>query len=168
MAAIPVFVGCGSNSVNATEAIKFGLDQLNEHQKVTVAQISSFYLTEPQEYKEQPWFTNCVAKLGVAQDLSAEELLANLLAIEAKVGRRRDPSLPRFGPRVLDLDLLLFGEAILDTPSCTVPHPRMFKRAFVLVPLLEIAPDLLIKGKPIHAYLKNFTYSIEGQKIYQA
>ena len=167
MAAVPVFIGLGSNSVRAISDLKSGLEQLRKHPDLEFSQVSSFYQTEPQEFKDQPWFTNAVAKFYVNSSLTPVRLIEDLLKIEALMGRKRDPSLPRFGPRVLDLDLLLYGDEVLNLPNCTIPHPRMFQRAFVLVPLLEIEPDLCVQGQPVSAYLAALDYRLEGGKIYQ-
>ncbi len=98
--------------------------------------VSSFYETEPVEFTEQPWFINCVVALQT--NLSAEEFLKQVLAIEGEMGRTRTQ--PK-GPRNIDLDILLFGDAHLNTPPLTIPHPAMHQRRFVLEPLAEIAPD---------------------------
>ena len=98
--------------------------------------VSSFYETEPVEFTEQPWFINCVVALQT--NLSAEEFLKQVLAIEGEMGRTR--TRPK-GPRIIDLDILLFGDAHLNTPQLTIPHPAMHQRRFVLEPLAEIAPD---------------------------
>lgn len=109
--------------------------------------LSQVYRTEPQGYTDQPWFSNQVAALDCPKSMTPEALLDLLLTIERKLGRVRstDPNL-RFGPRVIDLDILLFGEEQRQDAALTLPHPRMHERAFVLVPLLEIAPDLRLPG----------------------
>ncbi len=108
-----------------------------------VTAVSSFYATEPVGYLDQPPFVNAAALLET--ELGPLDLLRALLAIEAAMGRQRDPAVPK-GPRVIDIDLLLFlrdGEAVvMHTPELTLPHPAMHERGFVLVPLTEIAPGL--------------------------
>ncbi len=104
----------------------------------TVVAISSLYETEPVGYREQPWFYNAVVALATA--LTPGELLTALRTLEREAGRERP--FPN-APRTLDLDLLLYGEEIVAREELTVPHPRMHERAFVLVPLLEIAPQLV-------------------------
>jgi len=113
----------------------------------TVLQRSSLYRTAPLGYREQPDFVNAVVRL--ATGLDAGTLLHELLAIEQSRGRVR--TIPN-GPRILDLDLLLYGTAIIAEPELVVPHPRMHERAFVLVPLLEIAPEVVIpeRGPAAH------------------
>lgn len=98
---------------------------------------SSFYETEPVEVQRQPWFLNCVVTLET--ELMPRQLLSRVLAIEQKMGRRRIQSK---GPRIIDIDILLFGASIVDTPTLTIPHPAMHERRFVLEPLAEIAPDV--------------------------
>jgi 2-amino-4-hydroxy-6-hydroxymethyldihydropteridine diphosphokinase len=98
---------------------------------------SSYYTTEPVGYADQPAFLNAAAALRTT--LEPEALLDRLLQIERSFGRDRSHGIPN-GPRTLDLDLLLYGGRILTTPTLQLPHPRMLERAFVLVPLAEIAP----------------------------
>ena len=99
--------------------------------------VSSFYETEPVEFKDQPWFLNCAA--AVQTNLSAEDFLSEIMAIEREMGRQRTQ--PK-GPRTVDIDILLFGKAVVHSPKLTIPHPAMHQRRFVLEPLAEIAPDL--------------------------
>jgi 2-amino-4-hydroxy-6-hydroxymethyldihydropteridine diphosphokinase len=101
---------------------------------------SRLYETEPVELADQPPFVNLVVGLDTA--LAPAALLAELLALERALGRRRGPGTPRFGPRVIDLDLLLLGQACLDTPELRLPHPRLHLRRFVLVPLAELDPEV--------------------------
>jgi len=101
-----------------------------------VVSVSSFYETEPVEFANQAWFLNCAVALATTQ--TPEQLMAALLAIEQEMGRRRSA---RKSPRTIDLDIVLFGETIVDSPALTIPHPEMHRRRFVLEPLAEIAPD---------------------------
>jgi 2-amino-4-hydroxy-6-hydroxymethyldihydropteridine diphosphokinase len=103
---------------------------------------SSLYRWEPIGHADQPQFVNAVAQLETG--LPAERLLAELQVIEARHGRVRSFA---NAPRTLDLDLLLFGEAVIDTEKLKLPHPRMHQRAFVLLPLVEIAPEVAIPGR---------------------
>jgi 2-amino-4-hydroxy-6-hydroxymethyldihydropteridine diphosphokinase len=116
-------------SVQLSEAIK-RLKTL-----VLVEQVSSFYSTEPIEFREQPWFANCSLELRTALDPRA--LMDALLRIERDMGRTRTQ--PK-GPRIIDIDLLLFNDDVINEPDLQVPHPAMAQRRFVLVPLAEIAP----------------------------
>lgn len=105
----------------------------------TVVAVSSFYATDPVGYLDQPQFVNAAALLETT--LAPIPLLHALLAMEAAMGRRRDPAIPK-GPRILDLDLLLYGDLVLQTPELTLPHPAMHERRFVLEPLAEIAASM--------------------------
>jgi 2-amino-4-hydroxy-6-hydroxymethyldihydropteridine diphosphokinase len=101
-----------------------------------VAAISSFYETEPVEFTDQPWFLNCAVALETL--MPPPELMKTLLAIEQAMGRRRTQ---KKGPRTIDIDILLYGNEIVDSPDLTIPHPAMQERRFVLQPLAEIAPE---------------------------
>ena len=105
----------------------------------TVTRESLMYETEPMEFTEQPEFLNCAAELETA--LSAEALLAGILAIERAMGRDRTAQLAK-GPRVIDIDILLFGNAVVNSPELAIPHPAMHLRRFVLEPLAEIASEV--------------------------
>ena len=109
----------------------------------TIVQRSSLYSTEPVGFADQPRFLNAVVALET--DLSPGTLLNKLLAIEKELGRDRTAGIPN-GPRTLDLDILMIGGLELNEPGLELPHPRMSERAFVLIPLVEIAPHLLIPG----------------------
>ena len=118
------------------------LDELGALPRSRLVARSSLYRSAPLGYEAQPEFINAVARLDT--ELAAAELLARLQAIEAEHGRRRSFA---NAPRSLDLDLLLFGDERIREPQLTVPHPRMHERAFVLLPLIEIAPDARIPGR---------------------
>lgn len=134
-----VFIGLGANMGDAKANLKAGLDGLAALAGYQPLAVSSLYLTAPVGPVEQPHFLNAVAH-GIYQG-EAIDLLHSLQRIEAGQGRQR---LEHWGPRTLDLDLLLFGRQIIDLPELKVPHPEMWQRAFVLVPLIEIAPDLVL------------------------
>jgi len=104
-----------------------------------VEEVSSLYETEPVEYTQQPWFLNCA--VAIRTDLIPREFLAGILEIERSMGRQR---IHPKGPRIIDIDILMFGPAHLDTPTLTIPHPAMAQRRFVLEPLAEIAPDVKV------------------------
>jgi 2-amino-4-hydroxy-6-hydroxymethyldihydropteridine diphosphokinase len=131
------YVGLGSNLDDPETQVRQAFDELDRLSQTRVLRKSSLYRTAPIGHEAQPDFVNAVAQLETA--LPAERLLAELQAIEKAHGRERGF---RNAPRTLDLDLLLFGDAKLSSPQLTVPHPRMHERAFVLAPLLEIAPQL--------------------------
>lgn len=128
--------------------------------------VSSVYETEPQGLKDQPWFLNQVAHYGVDAEIwSPEGFLSTLLAVEDQMFRERN--VPN-GPRVIDLDLLLFGSVSQVNGFLDLPHPRMLERAFVLVPLLEIAPELeLPDGTRAKDALARLRYRQEGMRIFQ-
>jgi 2-amino-4-hydroxy-6-hydroxymethyldihydropteridine diphosphokinase len=131
------YVGLGANLDNPENQVRQAFDELDRLPHTRVVMKSSLYRTAPMGHTEQPDFINAVAQLETG--LPAERLLAELQEIEKRHGRKRSF---RNAPRTLDLDLLLFGDAKLSSPQLTVPHPRMHERAFVLKPLLEIAPQL--------------------------
>jgi 2-amino-4-hydroxy-6-hydroxymethyldihydropteridine diphosphokinase len=133
------FVGLGSNLGDREAALRGALDLLGED----VVAVSSFRETDPVGYLDQPPFLNAVAALET--ELGPRALLERLLEVERKLGRTRDG--PRFGPRTIDLDLLLYGDRVIVEPGLVVPHPRMAERRFVLEPLAELDPDLAVPGQ---------------------
>jgi 2-amino-4-hydroxy-6-hydroxymethyldihydropteridine diphosphokinase len=130
------YIGLGSNLGDREENLRGALERLNELGRVRV---SSFRETEPVGVTDQPRFVNAAAELET--DLSPQDLLARLLEIERDLGRDRARE-RRWGPRTIDLDLLLYGDQVLDEPGLKVPHPRLDERRFVLEPLHELAPEL--------------------------
>jgi 2-amino-4-hydroxy-6-hydroxymethyldihydropteridine diphosphokinase len=138
------YVGLGSNLGDREATIRAAVDELDAVDGVAVVAVSSLVDTEPVGYTEQPRFLNGVAALDTT--LPARSLLEALLAVEARFGRDR-AAVPAGGPRTLDLDLLLYGEAEIDEPGLRVPHPRLHERVFALEPLAELAPDLDLPGK---------------------
>lgn len=136
------YVALGANLGHPQKALQAALEDLRQTAGVGVTAVSSFYRTAPVE-SSGPDYVNAVAE--VATTLEASELLHVLQRIENAHGRVRPVGVVN-APRTLDLDLLLFGKDTVATPELTVPHPRMHMRAFVLVPLLEIAPDAVIPG----------------------
>jgi 2-amino-4-hydroxy-6-hydroxymethyldihydropteridine diphosphokinase len=136
MAEKKVYFSLGSNVGERGKNLHTAIAALAEA-GVRVTEISSFYETEPVDLPEQPWFLNCVVA-GETQ-VPALELLRALRGIEKQMGSKK--LVPK-GPRLIDLDILLYGDETIDTPELQVPHPRMHLRKFVLVPLAEIAPNL--------------------------
>lgn len=128
-------IALGSNLGNSIATLKAALETLDNTPGITLKSRSNWYLTAPVG-PPQPDYINACAVLNV--QLTPQQLLEILLTIETQLGRIRRE---KWGPRTLDLDLLLFDRLILETPRLTLPHPRMLERAFVLVPLAEIAPD---------------------------
>ena len=146
-----VYVGVGANLGTPRETIAAALALLDQESDVELVAVSTLRETDPVGYEEQPRFLNGVVQLGT--ELSPQELLARLLAIETRLGRVRGQG-PRFGPRTIDLDLLLYGEETVDEPGLTLPHPRLHERRFVLEPLAELDPALEIPGRgPVQALL---------------
>jgi 2-amino-4-hydroxy-6-hydroxymethyldihydropteridine diphosphokinase len=129
------FLSLGSNLGDRAANLKSAIDRLREFGEITA--VSSFYETEPVEVVAQPWFLNCVVKLETEK--MPEQLLARILAIEHQMGRERKQ---KKGPRIIDIDILLFGDSIIESPGLTVPHPAMHERRFVLEPLAEIAAEV--------------------------
>lgn len=125
---------------------------------------SRIYETEPQELKGQPWFMNQVVQAVCDENWEAASFLKALMSVENKMGRKRDI---HFGPRIIDLDLLLFGDQISALPECIIPHPKMLQRAFVLVPLCEIAPYLTINRLSVTCWLDKLNFRLENNKIFQ-
>ena len=133
-----VYLGLGSNLNQPVNQLAQALHLLENHHQIQVRQVSSFYRTTPVGFLDQPDFINAVAELATVLDPLL--LLVELQAIEKKQGRIRDGRLNQ--PRVLDLDILLYGNMFLDAANLVLPHPRLRSRAFVLAPLAEIAPEL--------------------------
>src|SRR5271154_2182187 len=131
-----IYLSFGSNLGDRAQNIAHAIEAL-QPENVRVAKQSSLYETEPVELRAQDWFLNCVAE--VETNLEPQELIQVLLKIERSMGRER--LVPK-GPRVIDIDILLFGQAIVKEPQLEIPHPRMACRRFVLVPFVEIAPDV--------------------------
>ncbi len=135
--AIDLYIGLGSNLGDRRAFLESGLRQLAQTSGCTYLLASSLYETAPVGPVKQPAFLNAAAHFSV--DLSPQEILTRLMAIESAHGRQREI---HWGPRTLDPDLLLYGDWLIDTPALQVPHPHLTQRAFVLDPLLEIAPAL--------------------------
>ncbi len=131
-----VYLSLGSNLGDRQANLRNAIGRLLE--LGDVLEVSSLYETEPVEVTDQPWFLNCA--VAVRTELIPREFLAGMLAIERSMGRER--TRPK-GPRLIDIDILLFGPATINTPQLTVPHPAMPDRRFVLEPLAEIAPDIV-------------------------
>lgn len=134
-----IYLSLGSNLGDREENLRRALDAL-EHEGIRIQRRSALYETEPRDVPDQPWFLNLAAACETS--FSASDLLFVVQRIERKAGRRRGTDTVSRGPRVLDIDILLFNDTVVDTPELTIPHPRMLERRFVLEPLVEIAPDL--------------------------
>lgn len=137
------YLGLGSNIEPKEEHIRQAVQLLKNHSRITFHSCSSLYLTEPVGYKEQDWFLNAVVSCDT--ELGPLELLQETKKIEAQLMRERTV---RWGPRTIDIDLLLYGEEDINLPELVVPHPRSFQRAFVLVPLAELTgEEPIFRGK---------------------
>ena len=146
------FVGLGANLGDREATMRAALERLAGVDGVDVVAVSSFRETDPVGVVDQPRFLNAAAEL--ATTLVPRELLDALLAVERSLGRTRDGA--RYGPRTIDLDLLLHGDEDVDEPGLTVPHPRLPERAFALEPLHELDPDLVVPGHgPVETLLRN-------------
>lgn len=130
-----VYLSLGSNLGDREGNLKAAITRLGALGSVLA--VSAFYETEPVEHTPQPWFLNCAVKLDTEK--MPKQLLAGILEIEQAMGRRR---LQKKGPRTIDIDILLFGNSVVDTAGLTIPHPALHQRRFVLEPLAEIAPDV--------------------------
>ncbi len=130
---ISVYLGLGSNLGDRQANLAYALERLSE--KAVIVSISSVYETDPVGYEEQPRFLNAV--LSAETELPPVELLRFIKDVECELGR--EYSFPN-APRVIDIDILFYGDRVIDSPELTVPHPRLSERAFVLVPLVEISP----------------------------
>jgi 2-amino-4-hydroxy-6-hydroxymethyldihydropteridine diphosphokinase len=131
-----VLIGFGSNLGDSVQICLDAIERLRGHPLIRVIEISSLYRTRPQMLADQPWFINGVVLCRT--DLPPLDLLHTIQQVERDFGRKREIL---WGPRTLDLDLLTFGDHLINLPSLTIPHPRLHERRFVLVPLMEVAPD---------------------------
>ncbi|AVO03065.1 2-amino-4-hydroxy-6-hydroxymethyldihydropteridine diphosphokinase [Staphylococcus simulans] len=131
-----VFLGLGSNVGDRENQLKEAIRLLDEQSGIKVVKVSSFYETEPVGYVDQPDFLNLCVEIQT--ELSPKAVLERGLAIEQQLHRVRKE---RWGPRTLDIDILLYGDQVIEEQDLTIPHPRMTERAFVLIPLQEIAPN---------------------------
>ena len=133
-----VYLSLGSNVGDREANLREAIKKLDDLGKVTRS--SHFYETAPMEITRQPWFINCAVEVETA--LMPRQLLSALLRIERAMGRRRSAANAK-GPRTIDIDILLFGNTVMQTAVLTLPHPAMHQRRFVLAPLAEIAADAI-------------------------
>lgn len=140
-----VYLALGSNIGDREKNLREAVRLLGESD-IHIVKMSSIYETEPVDYLDQPWFLNAV--LEATSNLSPAQLLATLRNIESQMGSKKAFAK---GPRLIDLDVLLYDDATIDTPDLQIPHPRMLQRNFVLAPLVEIAPTLRHPSWPTNA-----------------
>jgi 2-amino-4-hydroxy-6-hydroxymethyldihydropteridine diphosphokinase len=148
------YLGLGANLGDREGTLRAAVAALEATEGVRVAAVSSFRETDPVGYLDQPRFLN--GAMAVDTTLGPCELLEALLAVERSLGRTRDG--PHFGPRTIDLDLLLYGDESVDEPGLTIPHPRLHERAFALEPLAELDPGLVVPGQgPLETLLRKLS-----------
>jgi 2-amino-4-hydroxy-6-hydroxymethyldihydropteridine diphosphokinase len=147
---VTAYIGLGANLGDREQSLRRALELVAAEPGVELRVVSTFRETDPVGFVDQPRFLNAAA--AVETELAPRELLDRLLAVERRLGRTR--SGPRYGPRTIDLDLLLYGAETVDEPGLRVPHPRLHERRFALEPLAELAPELVLPGHgPIKALL---------------
>ncbi len=154
-----IYLSLGSNLGDREQNLSRAVEAIGKEQ-ITIVSQSAIYETEPQDVTQQPWFLNLA--LECETRYFPLQLLSILQRIGRDLGRVREAA-PRRGPRVIDIDILLFGDVVMETPQLTIPHPRMFERRFVLEPLLEIAPDL--RHPRTKEPLKKLLGRVGGQKM---
>jgi len=140
---VTVYVGLGANLRDREATLRRAIELLREDGDIDVLEVSTVRETDPVGFTDQPRFLN--AAVALETDLSPQSLLERLLAVERRLGRTREGQ--RFGPRTIDLDLLLYGDETVNEPGVTVPHPRLHERRFALEPLVELDPDLVVPGR---------------------
>lgn len=156
------FIALGTNVGERLQYLQRALVLLDNRQAIQVEHVSSIYETDPVGYTEQRQFLNMVAEIDT--ELTPQGLLDEMRDVEDGLGRERTV---RWGPRTIDLDILLYNQVEMNSETLQIPHPRMEKRAFVLVPLAEIAPDLSIPGREPLLTLISKTPDKEGVRLWK-
>ena len=151
------YLSIGSNMGDRLKTFEAAFNLLSEHPQVQLESCSSLYETDPVGYTEQDCFLNAVFK--VQTNLEPEELLKTCMEIERELGRKREK---RWGPRTLDLDILLYNHENIETENLSIPHPRMHERSFVMIPLMEIAPEISLPNMDIS--LSDLLNKISGKE----
>ncbi len=160
-----IFISLGSNMGDPADNLESAARLMTGLPGLTMVDKSSVYQTEPQGMKDQAWFSNQVLWLRSDDSWQPLELLAALKELEKKMGRIPGP---RNGPRLIDLDILLFGSLEMSREELILPHPGLKYRAFVLIPLLEIRPELVLPdGYMAESLLQGLEFRLEGHKIFQ-
>jgi 2-amino-4-hydroxy-6-hydroxymethyldihydropteridine diphosphokinase len=153
---VDVYVGLGSNLGDRELYLRKAMNTISQQPNIRGIEVSSIYETEPVGYTDQPDFLNAVAKFNTT--MSPNGCLLMIQAIERNLERKRGI---RFGPRTIDIDLLLYGDAIINSEQLIVPHPRMIERSFVVIPLMELEKDICIPEK---GYLNNIINDLHGKE----
>ena len=154
------YISLGSNMGDSLNNCQKGMAALTLSCSTGKTKLSPFYKTQPQEYSNQDWFINAVAMINTT--LEPLVLFKELQSIQEKAGRIKRTI--RFGPRILDLDILLYDNMVINYPQLTIPHPRMHKRRFVLQPLYDINPDIIhpVMKKNVKTLLNNIKTDEQG------
>lgn len=157
---VDVYMSLGSNIGNRENNLRKAVDLIGRSPNINIIKVSSIYETEPMYFKDQDSFYNIVLQAQVDRELSPFEMMGFLKGIEYGFGRKRSEK--RYGPRIIDIDLLYYGEMVIESNFFTVPHPGIEERKFVLVPFSEIAPEFIIEGKNIKNFIgeSNFTEKV--------
>lgn len=155
----------GSNMDDARANLLQAVAALDATPGMAVAAMSDVFRTEPQGRRDQDWFLNMVVRIEASARFSPEDVLDALDRIEQRMGRVRSVV---WGPRQIDLDLLLLDGITYHSSRLILPHPRMHERAFVLVPLRQVAPDVLIRGQRPEQWLSGLDHTVDGDRIWQA
>lgn len=148
-ARVEAVLGLGANVGDPLAQLRAAIGALRGHPGMSLEAVSDLYETPPWGMTDQPAFLNAAARISTR--LRPRELLAAILTIEAKLGRDRRE---KWGPRLIDIDILLYGEAPVNEPDLAIPHPHLHERAFALLPLLDVAPDARIAGRPAASLLE--------------
>lgn len=157
------FIALGSNIENRYDYLSKAIEHLGNHPKIQLVNSSSVYETDPVGYEDQDLFLNMV--IEIQTELGALELLDFCLKVELELGRKREIV---WGPRTIDLDILLYNQVNIKSEKLIIPHPRMLERNFVMIPLMEIKPDVIIPNieKPLEAWIKELANK-EGVRIWK-
>lgn len=151
-----IYISLGSNIGNREDNLRKAVDLINSNPVIKIIKVSSIYETEPMYLKEQNSFYNIVLQARVDKEVKPFELMGFLKGIEYNMGRKRSEK--KYGPRIIDLDLLFYGGMFIESDFLTIPHPRMSERKFVLVPLSEIAPEFVIKDTNIRKFAEEANF----------
>src|SRR4030066_1156841 len=149
---VDIYISLGSNIGNREDNLRKAVDLINSNPGIKIIKVSSIYETEPMYLKEQNSFYNVVLEERVDIKVSPFELMGFLKSIEYDIGRKKAEK--KYGPRIIDIDLLYYGEISLESDFLTIPHSRIIERKFVLIPLSEIAPELIIEDTNIKKFTK--------------